>query len=195
MEDGSCDDGNKISGDGCDNNCKIQKHFACRGVPSYCTFSCGNGVWNEHALEDCDNGEKKDDNENIVEDGCIEKSDDPDLGCTKQSGWSCINTAGKPSICTTICGDGLIKGSEDCDDGNTINGDGCTSKCKVELGWICKGADGKAISCKPICGDGIRVGEQLQPRRCDDANDSPNDGCDNCVTQRLYTCTGSPSKC
>lgn len=30
------------------------------------------------------------------------------------------------------CGDGLISGGEQCDDGNTVNGDGCTSTCTVE---------------------------------------------------------------
>lgn len=26
-----------------------------------------------------------------------------------------------------------------CDDGNTINGDGCSSTCKIEAGWNCRG--------------------------------------------------------
>jgi cysteine-rich repeat protein len=30
------------------------------------------------------------------------------------------------------CGDGLISGGEACDDGNTLNGDGCSSTCTVE---------------------------------------------------------------
>lgn len=35
------------------------------------------------------------------------------------------------------CGDGsLFFVSEECDDGNNIDGDGC-SDCKVEVGWIC----------------------------------------------------------
>ena len=38
-----------------------------------------------------------------------------------------------------VCGDGKIRGSERCDDGNTVNGDGCSVSCAVELGWICTG--------------------------------------------------------
>lgn len=42
------------------------------------------------------------------------------------------------SLCIEICGDGkrFILG---CDDGNNINGDGCSNDCKIELGYICTG--------------------------------------------------------
>lgn len=39
-----------------------------------------------------------------------------------------------------ICGDGLIRGSETCDDGNTDNGDGCSSICTVQPGYTCNTA-------------------------------------------------------
>lgn len=38
--------------------------------------------------------------------------------------------------CQDICGDGIIVNSQ-CDDGNTISGDGCSSKCLIEYGWVC----------------------------------------------------------
>ena len=31
-----------------------------------------------------------------------------------------------------VCGDGFVEGSEACDDGNVVNGDGCSSACAVE---------------------------------------------------------------
>ena len=31
------------------------------------------------------------------------------------------------------CGNGLVDGSEECDDGNLVNGDGWTSQCGVEF--------------------------------------------------------------
>ncbi len=40
-------------------------------------------------------------------------------------------------ICETVCGDGLRVGSESCDDGNSADGDGCSSTCEVEAEWIC----------------------------------------------------------
>ena len=36
-----------------------------------------------------------------------------------------------------ICGDGYKTGLAECDDGNTIDGDGCSSDCKIEIGWNC----------------------------------------------------------
>lgn len=37
----------------------------------------------------------------------------------------------------STCGDGVLEGAEMCDDGNTKDGDGCSSKCKVEKGYSC----------------------------------------------------------
>jgi cysteine-rich repeat protein len=35
------------------------------------------------------------------------------------------------------CNDGLIEGLEECDDGNSIDGDGCNSSCLIEAGFDC----------------------------------------------------------
>jgi cysteine-rich repeat protein len=35
------------------------------------------------------------------------------------------------------CGDGMKIAAEACDDGNNINGDGCSSTCTIEVGWSC----------------------------------------------------------
>ncbi|USN54812.1 MAG: hypothetical protein H6765_10200 [Candidatus Peribacteria bacterium] len=37
-----------------------------------------------------------------------------------------------PSGCGEECGNGLLSESEDCDDGNTTDGDGCSSTCTHE---------------------------------------------------------------
>ncbi len=37
------------------------------------------------------------------------------------------------------CGDGVIDEQEACDDGNQINGDGCTSACQIEADFLCSG--------------------------------------------------------
>ena len=41
--------------------------------------------------------------------------------------------------CQEICGDGFNYGQVQCDDGNNINGDGCSSLCTIESGWKCEG--------------------------------------------------------
>jgi cysteine-rich repeat protein len=46
-------------------------------------------------------------------------------------GGTC-NGAGQ-CIPSVVCGDGVIGAGEQCDDGNTNNGDGCSSTCLLEL--------------------------------------------------------------
>jgi cysteine-rich repeat protein len=48
--------------------------------------------------------------------------------------------------CVVRCGNGLREPGEECDDGNTIDGDGCTSTCTVEDGFVCP----QTGPCKPI---------------------------------------------
>ena len=38
------------------------------------------------------------------------------------------------------CGNGIVEEGEECDDGNTEDGDGCSSDCRVEPGYLCEGA-------------------------------------------------------
>ena len=35
------------------------------------------------------------------------------------------------------CGNGVVEGGEACDDGNTANGDGCSSQCQVPPLRLC----------------------------------------------------------
>jgi cysteine-rich repeat protein len=93
-----------------------------------------------------------------------------------------------------ICGDGVLDyfdNNEECDDGNTVNGDGCDEHCTLECGnGIVDGEeecddgnqqseDGCSAGCViEFCGDGIvqvimpGIGEQ-----CDDGNAIDGDGC------------------
>jgi cysteine-rich repeat protein len=41
------------------------------------------------------------------------------------------------------CGNGVVEGAEECDDGDTVDGDGCSSACKIERGWSCSGNPSK----------------------------------------------------
>ena len=34
-------------------------------------------------------------------------------------------------VVMVVCGDGKKEGSEECDDGNTLSGDGCSSACRT----------------------------------------------------------------
>jgi cysteine-rich repeat protein len=77
------------------------------------------------------------------------------------------------------CGDGIAQpaAGEQCDDGNTVSGDGCTDLCQIET----------------TCGDGsayILAGEQ-----CDDGNTANGDGCsDVCkIEGKNYTTETEPN--
>ncbi len=58
-----------------------------------------------------------------------------------QSGWVGIGTNGESDnfqfatkhYIPAICGNGVVEGNEECDDGNTINGDGCSASCTTEV--------------------------------------------------------------
>ncbi len=44
-------------------------------------------------------------------------------------GWTLPKNA--LGVCSTTCGDGYLRGSEACDDGNTVSHDGCSSTCTI----------------------------------------------------------------
>ena len=50
-----------------------------------------------------------------------------------------------------FCGDGLLNGEDECDDGNRLAGDGCDPLCAVEPGWTC---NGEPSECTSLCGNG-----------------------------------------
>ena len=70
------------------------------------------------------------------------------------------------------CGNGVLVVGEQCDDGGTVNGDGCSSTCRVEWGYSSCGPDALP-SCGTVCGDGIKVSSES----CDDGNTLNGDGC------------------
>jgi cysteine-rich repeat protein len=89
------------------------------------------------------------------------------------------------------CGDKLILLAEECDDGNAVSGDGCSSACKIESGFNCN--RGQPTTCTYSCGDAlIAAGKE----GCDDANSADGDGCSAyCHTEPGYSCSGTPSTC
>jgi cysteine-rich repeat protein len=67
-----------------------------------------------------------------------------------------VDAAFRTIVLDQVCGDGTEQAPEECDDGNTVSGDGCSADCVVE-----------------VCGDGIvNDGEA-----CDDAGTVSGDGC------------------
>ena len=113
--------------------------------------------------------------------------------CKIEAGWGCAGT--RPSVCTEVCGDGLDFHSfiNECDDGNVISGDGCSSACLVENGWICTNAccHNKPDKCSQVCGDGISFLPKPTTNYCDDGNNFDYDGCNqNCKVEAGWKCSG-----
>jgi cysteine-rich repeat protein len=71
-----------------------------------------------------------------------------------------------------VCGNSEIESGEQCDDGNTADGDGCSATCQTEQEQ------------GPVCGNiTIETGEQ-----CDDGNTADGDGCSaTCQTEQTAT--------
>ncbi|MBI4819989.1 MAG: DUF4215 domain-containing protein [Deltaproteobacteria bacterium] len=77
------------------------------------------------------------------------------------------------NIREVVCGDTIVDSPEECDDGNTADGDGCSSTCSLEL----------------LCGNGV----VQAPEECDDGNITPGDGCSaTCIVEELGTYTFPP---
>lgn len=107
--------------------------------------------------------------------------------------------------CRTICGDGILKGFEQCDDEIPAeDGDGCSENCEIEDRWTCDTPYGETSTCYPgeFCGNG-KIGSN---ETCDDGVFTLNpfdsvdpvsgDGCSaTCQIEYGYGCEGEPSEC
>ncbi len=156
-----CDDGGTAAGDGCSATCQIE--------------TCGNNVTEAVNGEQCDDGNAVDD------DTCRNNCQLPTCGDgVVNNGEPCDsagqNTASCNFNCTSpACGDGVLNrsftpplapGFEQCDDGGTNNGNGCSSLCQIET-----------------CGNGTP--ESSNGEQCDDGNSVETDSCrNNCQNPR-----------
>lgn len=75
-----------------------------------------------------------------------------------------------------VCGDGIKAGTEACDDGNLLNGDGCSALCTIE-------------QAPAVCGNNLVEGAE----QCDDGNTTSGDGCTSTCTVEANAPT--PAKC
>ena len=149
-----CDDGNNENGDYCSADCQIDngscgdgivKYFEIcdkanpgegggQGIGAYCSDDCkeilgecGDNKIDAAAGEECDEGPN------------------PNTGCTYGTVVGCqvcSSTCRKIPGTRRYCGDGTIQSDhENCDDGNTVDGDYCSADCQTVTG---------------SCGDGIK---------------------------------------
>jgi hypothetical protein len=142
-----CDDGNSDDEDGCTNSCE----FICVDSDGGRTYDVEGTVTGKYGLDDeiqtlhdvCGGP----DNLNIVEYACHlneDYSDDPGAVGKYAARW--YGACPGEGICSdgvcvprsALCGNSVVNEGEECDDGNSVNNDGCTNSCE----FICVDSDG-----------------------------------------------------
>jgi cysteine-rich repeat protein len=149
-----CDDGNTVGGDGCSPTCFNEPATCgvppntcdagedCMNCPSDCGMCvpvCGNGII--ESGEDCEGG-------NLGGATCASLGF-PGGGTLTCSATCVFVTTGCSGA--AVCGNGTVEGTEECDDGNTTSGDGCSSTCMGE--GPCAGVDCTALT--NMCNIGV----------------------------------------
>jgi cysteine-rich repeat protein len=170
-----CDDGNLVAGDGCESDC---------------TFTCTQGD------AKCDDKDPCDGMESCSAQHVCQKGTNLADGSSCGTGKIC-----KVGVCSdTVCGDGFVSGTEQCDDGNTVAGDGCESDCTFSClptnpaactpADPCQGkgtCDATKHTCTPgtplangtVCGAGSTCQAGVcKPNACGNGTIDPGEQCD-----------------
>jgi cysteine-rich repeat protein len=206
-----CDDGGTVDGDGCSATCTfehcgngvVDHGEECDGLAGLqpCSATChqeicGNGILDQNPAhgvnEQCDDGNTHDN------DGCSQLCRIEFCGDRIVNNGEACDRALTPATCNidctlSTCGDGklnlLAVPPEQCDDGGTANGDGCSHDCKREFcgdgivnnGEVCDRALTPAtcnLDCTlSSCGDGKLNTSAVPAEQCDDGNSASGDGC------------------
>jgi len=134
----NCDDGNTASNDGCSTTCQREPGADCPTPGSL-------AKWRNVETE----SKRRASSATVA---TIRPSCQPAVGartaCSMEiptirlledmhQGTELSDSSGNTQACATACGDGNIDPNEACDDGNQLDGDGCSSKCTTETGFVC----------------------------------------------------------
>ena len=110
---------------------------------------------------------------------CTEQGSGAEQPGAAEVGRAAGLTAAIDEPADAVCGDGVVDGGEQCDDGNGVPFDGCSASCTIEPRCA-------AGSCTAVCGDGVKSPSEA----CDDGNLLSGDGCSaQCEIEPGWTCT------
>jgi fibro-slime domain-containing protein len=107
--------------------------------------------------------------------GCANGGSNSGLPTTSASGGTTNGGSTEAPVIPVIltnCGDGKPNDGEFCDDGNTVNTDGCNRLCQIAADYRCP-EWGKPCVNQTVCGDKFLSSAEA----CDDGNTANGDGC------------------
>ncbi|CDW78025.1 UNKNOWN [Stylonychia lemnae] len=180
----ACDDGNNLSGDGCNEFCEVEQGFTCikNGIEkAICTriysFSnqqamppiCGNGLIERG--EECD-----DQNLVLPQKRKIMLGFEQDFRRWAKTSENQLNQNTEFNECIK---DSNMAYYEECDDGDQTHQGGCDSQCRIKEGFTCHTQFGKKSICYPNCA--------LGSSQCLDQNKIDNDGDKKLYKQEIST--------
>lgn len=158
-----CDDGNDVAFDGCE--------------PATCTFTCSDNA-------ECDDGRTCNGAERCADHIC-------ELGTPPGDGSGCDLPAGGAGVCrggecvSVGCGNGVLDGTEECDDGNDVDRDGCDADCTFSCNEDVDCVDGDVCNGSETCDVPTHACVEGEALDCSDADPctedlcDPTDGCSN----------------
>jgi len=151
-----CEDGNETAFDGCE--------------PSTCTFTCDEDA-------DCNDMAPCNGEETCTDNVCA-------AGTPPDDGTTCAIPAGGDGVCRARecvdpgCGNGVVDGTEQCDDGNEMDGDGCDVDCTFSCETNADCDDGSVCTGDEVCDLTTHACMDGTPMDCSDGDDCTEDECD-----------------
>ncbi len=206
-----CDDGNTLDGDCCSSSCGFDPDGGSCTDGQFCNGeeTCdGAGSCQAGLPVDCSDGVGcTDDVCDEAADTCVRAPNDANCADDAQfcngsefcDALSDCQSIGDPcplgTVCSEVsdtcdavaaCGNGIPESGEECDDGNTLDGDCCSSQCLFEPGGsVC--ADGLFCNGDETC-DGAGTCDAGAPVDCGDGTACTVDSCD----EAADSCTNAP---
>lgn len=180
-DDEECDDGNLENGDGCSSSCVFEtREISCDFGPSRIAADGRAGEYSVTCMEVSGGTDSYCTEWNPSWDLEYYEETDPDnpcaFECATNHDWNTESGSCVARV-VAVCGNGEVEADEECDDGNTASGDGCSSDCTIESSPGPSPEPDPPISDggtrRSVCGNGVlEVGED-----CDDGNLENGDGC------------------